>query len=309
MRLGVLDLHHPQWAIALAPLVESLGYSRYWLAEHHGDPAQSGSPEVLTAIVAALTTRLRVGPAGVLLRYYSPYKVAQNVRLLEDAYPGRIDIGVARGAGGDEAVAGLLLDGRDGSQDAYETKLGQLAALVRRGAAPAAAAPAAAVPAAAAPVTNDDARARPTLMHTTAPPAELWVLGASRRTALLAARLGANFGYSEYFARMVDPAADGAAILRAYRDAFVAATPGARPHCNVAIAGVACASQDEPPMLPLAGPPSLVGDVRTWRRRLHAVRDHYETDDVVVLDLCMRFADHRTSHTLLAEAADLTAAR
>lgn len=299
MRLGVLDLAHPQWAIALAPLAESLGYSRYWLAEHHGDPAQSGSPEVLTAIVAALTTRLRVGPAGVLLRYYSPYKVAQNLRLLEDAYPGRIDLGVARGAGGDEDVAALLLDGRDGSQDVYEAKVGELAALVHRDATGHAAPEAA----------NETTRARPTLMHTRAPAAELWVLGATQRTALLAARLGASFGYSEYFARMVDPAADGPAVLRAYRNAFVARTPGARPHCNVAIAGVACASAEAPPMLPLAGPPSLVGDVRAWRRRLRAVCDHYETDDVVVLDLCSRFADHRTSHTLLAEAADLTATR
>src|SRR5579859_4681025 len=106
-QLGALDLcrlydgHKPSdtvWeTIELAQLLESYGYGRYWLAEHHTADVAHSSPEILTPIVAGLTRRIIVGPAGVLLRFHSPLKVAKDFRLLHTLYPGRVDLGLARG--------------------------------------------------------------------------------------------------------------------------------------------------------------------------------------------------------------------
>ena len=86
--------------IELAQITERLGYHRYWVAEHHGSASFAGSsPEVLISTIAAHTSRIRVGSGGVMLMHYSPLKVAENFRLLETLYPGRIDLGVGRAPG------------------------------------------------------------------------------------------------------------------------------------------------------------------------------------------------------------------
>src|SRR2546428_10949098 len=121
MRLSVLDQspiisgHDARRAIeetlALARRADELGYYRYWLAEHHaiaalGDPC----PEILVARLGAETRKIRIGTGGVLLPYYSAFRVAESFRLLEALYPGRIDLGIGRAPGGDartaQAVAG-----------------------------------------------------------------------------------------------------------------------------------------------------------------------------------------------------------
>ncbi|MGB6087186.1 LLM class flavin-dependent oxidoreductase [Parvibaculum sp.] len=98
--------------IDLAQQAERLGYSRYWLAEHHNTSSFAGSaPEVLIAAVAAATNRIRVGSGGVMLPHYSPLKVAECFRVLETLYPGRIDLGVGRAPGGDMRTTRALQPG------------------------------------------------------------------------------------------------------------------------------------------------------------------------------------------------------
>ena len=113
--------------LELAERAEGFGYARFWLAEHQGAASPAlGCPELLVG-PAARTRRLRVGTAGVLLRYYSPLKVAETFRCLEALHPGRIDLGVARGAA-DVGLGAPLLDGRPEPADAaaYRAKVGQL---------------------------------------------------------------------------------------------------------------------------------------------------------------------------------------
>ena len=89
--------------IELAAVVEKLGYQRYWLAEHHSIANFAGtSPEVLIGQVAARTNTIRVGSGGVMLSHYSAFKVAENFRMLEALYPGRIDLGIGRAPGSDQ---------------------------------------------------------------------------------------------------------------------------------------------------------------------------------------------------------------
>ena len=87
--------------IDLAQRAERLGYTRYWLAEHHATGTFAcPAPEIMVGQVAAATSTIRVGSGGVLLPHYSPLKVAESFRVLHALYPGRIDLGIGRGLGG-----------------------------------------------------------------------------------------------------------------------------------------------------------------------------------------------------------------
>jgi luciferase family oxidoreductase group 1 len=119
LRLSVLDQstvvtgRSPDGSIResldLAQHCESLGYARYWLAEHHNSASQAGTaPEVLIAAIAATTHRIRVGSAGIMLPHYSSLKVAEQFRVLEAIAPGRIDLGLGRAPGADGRTAFAL---------------------------------------------------------------------------------------------------------------------------------------------------------------------------------------------------------
>jgi luciferase family oxidoreductase group 1 len=93
----------------LAVHCEALGYHRFWLSEHHSLPTIVGTaPEILMAAVAARTTRIRIGSAGVMLPHYAALKVSEQFRVLEALAPGRIDLGVGRAPGADMRTAQLL---------------------------------------------------------------------------------------------------------------------------------------------------------------------------------------------------------
>ena len=81
----------------LARKAEEWGYRRFWVSEHHFAQSLAGSsPEVLLSHLGAQTSHIRLGSGGVMLPHYSAYKVAENFRLLEALYPGRIDLGLGR---------------------------------------------------------------------------------------------------------------------------------------------------------------------------------------------------------------------
>jgi len=90
-------------SIALAVACEAMGYERFWVAEHHNIAGiASTSPEILIGQIAAATSKMRVGSGGVMLPHYSAFKVAENFRMLETLFPGRIDLGLGRAPGGDQ---------------------------------------------------------------------------------------------------------------------------------------------------------------------------------------------------------------
>ncbi len=96
-------------SLALAKHCEALGYTRYWCAEHHNSASQAGTaPEILISAIAATTSRIRVGSAGVMLPHYSSLKIAEQFRVLEAIAPGRIDLGLGRAPGSDGRTAFAL---------------------------------------------------------------------------------------------------------------------------------------------------------------------------------------------------------
>ncbi|WP_308283528.1 MsnO8 family LLM class oxidoreductase, partial [Pseudonocardia nigra] len=100
IRAGEPDAAALRHTVARAQRAESLGYHRFWVAEHHAVPGiASGSPPVLMAAVAAATERIRVGSGGVMLPNHQPFVVAEQVAMLEALFPGRIDLGVGRSLG------------------------------------------------------------------------------------------------------------------------------------------------------------------------------------------------------------------
>ncbi|MEK9904379.1 MAG: LLM class flavin-dependent oxidoreductase [Rhodospirillales bacterium] len=95
--------------VELASFCEGLGYKRFWVSEHHNHPSILGSaPEVLLAAIAMKTSSIRIGSAGVMLPHYSPYKVAEQFRVLDALAPGRIDLGLGRAPGSDGRTAFAL---------------------------------------------------------------------------------------------------------------------------------------------------------------------------------------------------------
>ena len=124
MRLSVLDLvpvrtdQSTSDAVAatvqLAQTADRLGFTRYWVAEHHNVPSVGAtSPPVLIAYLAAQTSQLRLGSGGVMLPNHAPLAVAEQFALLEAVAPGRIDLGIGRAPGSDPVTSYALRAGQD----------------------------------------------------------------------------------------------------------------------------------------------------------------------------------------------------
>ena len=98
-----------QTTAALARRADELGYTRFWVAEHHNMPSVAcTAPTVLIAHLAALTSNIRVGSGGVMLPNHAPLVVAEQFAMLEGLYPGRIDVGIGRAPGTDQRTAAVL---------------------------------------------------------------------------------------------------------------------------------------------------------------------------------------------------------
>src|SRR3954447_22486545 len=188
MKLSVLDqspisegmtgadaLHN---TLDLARLADELGYTRYWVAEHHGSPMlASASPEALIGPIASSTREIRVGSGGVMLPHYSPLKVAETFSALSGLYPGRIDLGLGRAPGTDGlTMFALQRDRREPSPDDFPQQLTELLGYL----------------AGDLPADHPFARLSATLPGLPERP-ELWLLGSSPQSAVWAAQLGLRY--------------------------------------------------------------------------------------------------------------------
>src|ERR1700742_1767290 len=124
---GAQALHD---TLDLAQLADRLGYTRYWVAEHHGGPMLAGpAPEVLIGPIAAATQRIRVGSGGVMLPHYSPLKVAESFSVLAGLFGERIDLGLGRAGGADPLTQYALQRARrDAAPDDFPDQLVELLA-------------------------------------------------------------------------------------------------------------------------------------------------------------------------------------
>jgi luciferase family oxidoreductase group 1 len=210
-------------SVDLARLTDALGYTRYWLAEHHNTAGiASSSPEVMIAHIATQTERIRVGSGGIMLPNHSALKVAETFKVLEALHPGRIDLGIGRAPGTDARTALALRRSPDVLRaDTFPAQLGELLAFLGDG-----------------PPEGHPLHGVTAVPRDGAAP-ELWMLGSSDYGAQVAAQLGMGFA----FAHHINPAM-AIAALRAYRAGFAAsdALPEPAPILGVA---VVCADTEE----------------------------------------------------------------
>ena len=205
--------------LELAQHCEQLGYHRFWLSEHHSLSTIVGTaPEILMAAVAARTTRIRIGSAGVMLPHYAPLKVAEQFRVLEALAPGRIDLGVGRAPGADMRTAQLLNPDAYAAAERFPQQIRELQWWT-------------------AGEAHHGVIAHPRGPHRP----EIWVLGSSDYGAQLAAHFGLPYAFAYFFA-------DGQGVERAlelYRTLY---KPGERPPApqpTICVWALAADSEDD----------------------------------------------------------------
>jgi len=204
--------------LELARQGEALGYRRFWLAEHHNMPGiASAATSVLIGHVAGGTSTIRVGAGGIMLPNHAPLQVAEQFGTLGALFPGRIDLGLGRAPGTDQAATRALRRYYQGAEEfpADVVELLSYFEPAREGQA------VQAVPGAGIDV-------------------EAWVLGSSLFGAQLAASLGLPYAFASHFA----PAALDEA-LAVYRARFKPSPRLAKPHVMLALNVVAADTDEE----------------------------------------------------------------
>lgn len=201
-------------ATGIAQAVEAAGYRRYWVSEHHNMRSLACSaPEILTAHVAARTSTIRVGAAGIMLPNHAAFKVAETFRTLLALHPGRIDLALGRAPGTDPLTAHVLRRGLDVDPGReFPAQVAELLAFLGDGF------PAGHpyAPLVAAPVVDE----RP----------QLFVLGSSA----YGPRFAAVNGMSAVFAHHMSPDL-AVEALREYRRSFRPAADGGAPYSAISV--------------------------------------------------------------------------
>jgi len=330
LRLSVLDqspipegstgadaLHN---TVDLARLADSLGYHRYWVAEHHGTPGLAcAAPEALIGPIASATERIRVGSGGVMLPHYSPFKVAESFSLLSGLYPDRIDLGIGRAAGTDPVTTfALQRDRRQAGPDDFPQQLAELLAYLED----------------ELPENHAFVRLAKVLPGLPERPSP-WLLGSSLQSAIWAAELGLPYSFADF----INP--DGAKIAAEYRGGFSAGERLPAPEVSVGVMAICAETDDEAdrlaassrmtfsllrqgrliPIPPVekalsyletrekrpgsSGRRAVIGSPETVRAGLETVADEYGAGEVIVLTITHDHQARRRSYELIAEACGL----
>ncbi|WP_028695830.1 LLM class flavin-dependent oxidoreductase [Pseudomonas cremoricolorata] len=196
-------------SLDLARHAEALGYTRFWVAEHHNmDGIASSATAVLIGYLAGGTSRIRVGSGGVMLPNHAPLVIAEQFGTLASLYPGRIDLGLGRAPGSDQMTARALRRERSGSADDFPEDVEELSRYLGP--------------------RTDDQRVIAVPGHDTDVP--LWLLGSSLYSAQLAGMRGLPYAFASHFApRYVHEA------IRTYRNHFKPSTVLDKPYVMLGV--------------------------------------------------------------------------
>ncbi len=311
--------------LELAGQADELGYTRYWLAEHHATASLAGpAPEILVTRIAGETENIRVGTGGVMLSHYSPLKVAETFRVLEALYPGRIDLGIGRAPGSDQVTAAALAYGSAIGVEYFPARVADMMAFLTD-----------------TPPPTEAFSAIDVSPKTSTLP-DLWLLGSSDQSALLAAQFGLNFAFAQFIAPE-----GGEPIIRGFRQHFRPSELVRAPKTILAVFVICAETEAEAARLatsrdlslvqrtrggfmPFPSPEeadefaytdreirfieanrsrSLYGDPDQCRDILTGMAETYGTNEIMVLTITHDPEARRRSYELLAEAFGLSPAR
>ncbi|MFL5764250.1 MAG: LLM class flavin-dependent oxidoreductase [Bacteroidia bacterium] len=304
MRIGVLDIgeinrRHSQVVISdlleTAPILEELGFSRFWLGEHHVNGVAWRSPVILISILAGLTERMKIGAAGMQLLLHSPLRVAQDFKLLETIYSGRIDLGLARGLASD-LITTALLDSKNnesskngGYKVEYERKTAELIAFLN--------------------ASFDEAHPynEIAIMPKISAAPDLWMLGTGRSSIPAAIKHKANFCVSLFHSS--DNNIDA---IPEYKELFVQAHGEPFKECSICISGVCSETTQKAKRIiknhrNSAFVPTFWGNQAECKEQILSLKEKHGVDEIIVFDLCQEFEDKLSSYKLISEAFNLPA--
>jgi luciferase family oxidoreductase group 1 len=260
-------------SIDLAQLAESLGYHRYWIAEHHATPMlASPSPEALVGPIAARTSTIRVGSGGVMLPHYSPLKVAETFSMLAGLFSGRIDLGIGRAAGTDPLTTfALQRDRRQGAPDDFPEQLQELRGYLEGN----------------LPADHPFARVAQLPGRPEAP--EIWLLGSSPQSAIWAGELGLPYVFADFIN------SEGAHIAALYRDRFTPSGRLQQPKVTVATWALCADTEQEAERL-----------ASSSRMALSLLRTTGKTTPVPRVETAMRFLEEPAGSLPIARRRRMT---
>ncbi|HTA39613.1 MAG TPA: LLM class flavin-dependent oxidoreductase [Candidatus Acidoferrales bacterium] len=302
-------------SLDLARHAERLNYKRYWVAEHHNIPSiASAATAVVIGYIAGGTKTIRVGSGGIMLPNHAPLVIAEQFGTLASLFPDRIDLGLGRAPGTDQATARALRRDFGDVDETFPRDVLELQTYL------------------SAPSLGQTLRAIPGA-GTNVP---IWLLGSSLFSAQLAAALGLPFAFASHFAPQLLLQA-----LQIYRRTFVPSPTLQEPYAMAGITIVAADTDDEARRLftshqqsfvnlrrgrpaPMAPPLdtmegfwtpaeremvestmtyAIAGGPETVRRRLQAFVELTGVDELIVMGQTYDHAARRRSFEIVAEAA------
>ncbi len=215
---------------SLAQVADELGYRRYWVAEHHNMPAvASTNPPIVIALLAAATSRIRVGSGGVMLPNHAPLVVAEQFALLEAAFPGRIDLGIGRAPGTDPLTRYVLRGSNAESADEAVTKFPEYVDDIRT----------------LMTTEGVELQIGPRRQPLRATPsatsiADMWLLGSSDYSARLAAEKGLPYVFAHHFS------GEGTGVaLDLYRSSYTPSPEYPEPRTFLTVNAVVAETDEE----------------------------------------------------------------
>jgi len=309
-------------SLDLARLADQLGYTRYWVAEHHNLPSiASSAPEIMIGQIAAVTQHIRVGSGGVMLPNHAPLMVAERFKILEALFPGRIDLGIGR-APGTDPITSIALRRRQeaNTDDDFLERFQELLLFAQDG------------------FPEGHPFRQVHAMPSDVPLPPIYLLGSSDYSAEVAAAIGAGFAFAHHFASH-----DAVAAMTSYRSHFKPSPALPAPH---AILGAAIVSADtdadaerlaatvdlnyvrrsKGEYLPLASPEEaaaypytpidrerikynrtrlFVGAPATVRARLDPLLAATQADELMITTMIYDHAARRHSYELMADSFGL----
>jgi luciferase family oxidoreductase group 1 len=309
-------------SLDLARLADGLGYTRYWVAEHHNLPSiASSAPEIMIGQIAAVTQNIRVGSGGVMLPNHAPLMVAERFKILEALFPGRIDLGIGRAPGTDPMTSiALRRRQQTNTDDDFLERFQELLLFAQDG------------------FPEGHPFRQVHAMPSDVPLPPIYLLGSSDYSAEVAAAIGAGFAFAHHFASH-----DAVAAMTSYRSHFKPSPALPAPHAILAVAVVTAGTDAEAERLaatldlnyvrrskgeylPLASPEEaaayaytpidrerikhnrarlFVGAPATVRARLDPLLAATQADELMITTMIYDHAARRHSYELMAAAYGL----